>query len=139
MRRILAVAAVGMALLGCASAGPGRAKVETLTPPAGTAPAAVKAMEEGNRLYAAKQWAEAKAQYEAAIAASPNLAEAHYNLGLTFDRLGDKPKAKKHYLEAANLAPGDKVIWDSWPLRKHGDVQAAPKGDSLFTPSKHAY
>lgn len=139
MRRMVMTTAVALALWGCASSGPSQAKPVTLTAPTGTPPAAVKAMEEGNRLYAAKQWAEAKTQYEAAVAASPTLAEAHYNLGLIFDRLGDKPTAKKHYLEAANLAPGDKVIWDSWPLRRHGDVQAGPKGDNLFTPSKHAY
>ncbi|WP_447973979.1 tetratricopeptide repeat protein [Nitrospira sp. Kam-Ns4a] len=135
-RRSLGLVA-GLLVSACAATTP--TSVETLAAPPGTPPAAVKALEEGNRLYAVKQWAQARAQYESAIQAAPGLAEAHYNLALTLDRLGDRPAAKKHYLEAANLAPGHRVIWDSWPLRRHGDVVAPPKGDTLLTPSKHPY
>jgi tetratricopeptide (TPR) repeat protein len=45
---------------------------------------------------------------------------AHYNLAVCLDRLGEKAEAKKHYVTAANLAPGNKVIWDSPPLREIG-------------------
>ncbi len=122
--------------------GCGSARVEferTLKPPAGTPSAAVTAMEEGNRLFAAKQWEPAKARYETAIKTLPSLAEAHYNLALTLEMLKDREGAKKHYIEAANLAPGHKVIWDSPPLRKHGDVisNTPMLDDSYLTPKPH--
>ncbi len=98
-------------------------ETETLSAPTMAEPAAARAMEEGNRLFAAHEWQAAKAQYEGAIQVQPSLAEAHYNLALTLDRLGDPQAARRHYLQAANLAPGHKVIWNSPPLRRHGDVQ----------------
>ncbi|MBM4124701.1 MAG: hypothetical protein FJ246_07085 [Nitrospira sp.] len=128
---------MGVVLIGCA-AQPGSKPdvVRTLRAPAGTPPAVVTAMEEGNRLFAARQWAPAKAQYEAVIKTQPTLAEAHYNLALALDALGDRAVAKQHYIEAANLAPGHKVIWDAPPLRKHGQaVMSDPKlNEDFLTP-----
>src|SRR5207249_9219715 len=66
----------------------------------------------------------------------PTLAEAHYNLALVIEILGDGATARRHYIEAANLAPGHKVIWDSPPLRRHGLVDSTPKSDTLTTPSQ---
>ncbi|MGB4893974.1 MAG: tetratricopeptide repeat protein, partial [Nitrospira sp.] len=57
--------------------------------------------------------------YLATIQADQTLAEAHYNLALTLERLGAKAEARKHYVAAANLAPGNKVIWDAPPLRRY--------------------
>ena len=37
-----------------------------------------------------------------------------------------KAGAKPHFIEAANLAPGHKVIWNSPPLRRYGNVPDAP-------------
>ena len=123
MRARLLIALVGMLVCGCAT------MVEpfqtTLDAPPGTAPAAVAAMKEGNRLFEARQWEPAKAQYEAAIKAQPSLAEAHYNLAMVIESLGDEATARKHYIEAANLAPGHKIIWDSPPLRMHGFVEGS--------------
>ena len=108
----------------------------TLKAPPGTPPAAVTAMDEGNRLFADRKWEAAKAQYEAAITAQPALAEAHYNLALVYDVLRADASARKHFIEAANLAPGHKVIWDAPPLRRHGEVNARPKAsDTLFMPA----
>jgi Tfp pilus assembly protein PilF len=76
--KILALVVVGLTLAACAA--PQRAE-RTLHAPAGTDPAIVTIMEEGNRLFKARQFEEAKIQYEAAIKAQPSLAEAHYNLG----------------------------------------------------------
>ena len=42
------------------------------------------------------------------------------------DKRGDQAGAKKHFIEAANLAPGNKVIWNSPPLRRYGNVPDAP-------------
>jgi Tfp pilus assembly protein PilF len=122
------------ALAACASSK--TAADRTLKAPPGPPPAAVTAMDEGNRLFAGRKWEAAKAQYEAAIAVQPALAEAHYNLALVYDVLRDDATARKHFIEAANLAPGHKVIWDAPPLRRHGDVDAHPKAsDTLFMPA----
>ena len=75
-------------------------------------------MADGDRLASAKDWAAAAKAYERATAAQPELAEAHYNLAVCLDRMGERAEAKKHYVTAANLAPGNKVIWDSPPLRE---------------------
>jgi Flp pilus assembly protein TadD len=74
-------------------------------------------LDRGNALYADQKWAEAEQVYRQTIAAEPTLAEAHYNLATALYREGNKVEAKKHYMEAANLAPGNKVIWDAPPLR----------------------
>lgn len=111
---------VCLAVLVAGCAAPAKKKVFTLSSPAGTVPAAAAAMDEGNRLFAQGQWAPAKSQYEAAIKTQPTLAEAHYNLALSLDRLGERAAATAHYKEAANLAPGHKVIWDAPPFKQYG-------------------
>lgn len=122
----------GLILAGCATSGEKPPSERTLRPPAGTVPQAAAAVEEGNRLFDSRDWQAAKAQYEAAIQAQPTLAEAHYNLGQTLIKLGDKETAKHHYIEAANLAPGNKVIWNSPPLRKHQVGDSPFKKDKSF-------
>jgi tetratricopeptide (TPR) repeat protein len=69
----------------------------------------------------------AKSEFLAAVAEGPKCAEAHYNLGLTLTYLGAKDEAREHFLEAANLAPGNQVIWDSPVLRPYGDPQKEKK------------
>lgn len=88
-----------------------------LQAPAEVSPAVAAQLERGNGLFAAQKWAEAEQVYRQTIVAEPTLAEAHYNLATTLYRTGNKVEAKKHYMEAANLAPGNKVIWDAPPLR----------------------
>lgn len=118
MNRMLCLL-VGMVLAGCSSQS--TVVLRPLAAPPGMASDAVARLDEGNKLFTAQDWPGAKAAYLQSIAAQPTLAEAHYNLGLTLDRLGDKAEAKKHYFEAANLAPGNKVIWDAPPLRKRAE------------------
>ncbi len=96
-------------------------------------------MEEGNRLFAAHQWEAAKKEYEGAIEIQPSLAEAHYNLGLALMRLGDPNEARHHFLEAANLAPGNKVIWNSPPLRRHGNVQTKAEAEATESGGGHSH
>ena len=95
----------------------------TLNAPIGINSSASAAMSEGNQRFAEGRWGAAKTLYEQAIQAQPDLAEAHYNLGLVYERLGDRQQARHYYIEAANLAPGHKTIWDSPPLKRHGNVQ----------------
>ncbi len=103
---------------GCAS--PAKVPTTILASPADTSAKAAVAMTEGDRLFRSSDWAGAAQAYQAAAALQPTLAEAHYNWAVSLDRMGSKADAKKHYLEAANLAPGNKVIWDSPPLRETG-------------------
>lgn len=124
--RTIGIVVVSLILLaGCA----GKQKtVDVLAAPPGTVSAAAAAVDEGNRLFRMNRFAEARAQYEAALSAQPNLAEAHYNLARSLDYLGDPAGARSHYLEAANLAPGHKIIWDSPPLRGYGqEAETMPK------------
>ena len=59
------------------------------------------------------------------------MAEAHYNLALTLVSQGSREEAEHHFIEAANLAPGHKVIWDSPPLRPYGSPRLLPKEEDL--------
>lgn len=69
----------------------------------------------------------AKEEFLIAVEEGPKCAEAHYNLGLALTYLGEKEEARKHFIEAANLAPGNQVIWDSPALRPYGEPQKEKK------------
>jgi tetratricopeptide (TPR) repeat protein len=102
-----------MVNLGCQST----PKRTVLAAPAGTNAAASRHNDEGIQAYQQQQWERAKQHFDEAIAASPEFAEAHYNLGMTLYRLKAMPEGDAHFIKAANLAPGNKVIWDAPPLR----------------------
>ena len=110
--------------LGCASKKP--APLTVLDPPSNTSPQVQAFFTEGKRLFHAGRWGGARQQYEQAVQAQPDLAEAHYNLGLAMNHMGDSAGAKPHFIQAANLAPGHKVIWNSPPLRRYGNVPDKP-------------
>lgn len=109
---------------GCASDKP--APLATLAPPPNVDSQVLPLFTEGNRLFREGQYEAARQQFQSAVQQQADLAEAHYNLALSMDRMGDQAGAKKHYIEAANLAPGNKVIWNSPPLRRYGNVPDAP-------------
>ena len=115
----------GLVFIGACSS-TGKVKDAALKAPGGSKPEAASAVKAGNQAFAAGQWAVAKQQYEKAIGVQKTLAEAHYNLALTLDRLGQRKQAEAHYTEAANYAPGHPVIWNSRIYRRYGDV--APSG-----------
>jgi len=77
--------------------------------------------------YKERRFEPAKAEFLMAVSDGPKCAEAHYNLGLALTYLGEKEKARTHFLEAANLAPGNPVIWDSPALRPYGEPQKEKK------------
>ncbi len=110
--------------LGCASDKP--APLMVLDPPTYTSADVQALILEGNRLFREGRWEGARQQFQVAVQQEPNLAEAHYNLALAMDRMGNRDGAKPHYIEAANLAPGHKVIWNSPPLRRYGNVPDKP-------------
>ncbi|HKW86751.1 MAG TPA: tetratricopeptide repeat protein [Nitrospiraceae bacterium] len=82
--------------------------------------AVVTSTQLGTLAYQSGQYLEAKTQFEQAVAGAADSAEAHYNLGLALFALGETDQAREHFIEAANLAPGNKVIWDSPALRPFG-------------------
>lgn len=92
-----------------------------LSAPTGVIATAAQHNEEGILAYKQNRWAEAQQHFEAAISAASHLAEAHYNLGKTLYKLKAFKEGDGHFIEAANLAPGNKVIWDS-PALKHVTV-----------------
>ena len=114
---------VGMMFLAGCSSTPQPVKQPTLSAPTIVSQAARVAISEGNRLFASGRYQAAKMQYEKAIQAQKTVAEAHYNLALTLDYMGKRDEARPHYMEAANLAPGHQVIWNSPVLRRYGDVK----------------
>jgi Tfp pilus assembly protein PilF len=79
---------------------------------------------QGTEAYQNKQFTEARTHFQQAVAGAPNSAEAHYNLGLALFALGENDQAREQFIEAANLAPGDKVIWDSPALRQYGSPES---------------
>lgn len=82
---------------------------------------AITLTEQGTQAYQAKQFEEAKGFFGQAMETAPQSGQAHYNYALALNALGDTEAARQHFLEAANLAPGDKVIWDSPALSPFGN------------------
>ena len=95
-------------------------------------PAAASHNKDGLKLFSEGKIDLAGNAFQAALAEDPNMAEAHYNLAITLSSKGSRDEAEQHFLEAANLAPGHKIIWDSPPLRPYGSPRLFPK-DEDFT------
>ena len=89
----------------------------------GNAAQAVTLTEQGTQAYQARQFEQAKQYFSQAVTAAPQSGQAHYNYGLALNALGDVDEARQHFIEAANLAPGDKTIWDSPALHQYGNPQ----------------
>ena len=96
----------------------------------GVKPQAVVLTEQGTQAYQSRQFDDAKNYFSQAVAGAPQSGPAHYNYALALHALGDAEHARAQFMEAANLAPGDKVIWDSPALRPFGD----PKSPKVFKP-----
>jgi len=74
---------------------------------------------EGVGHYKEGHWKTSAKHFKEAIAAGPKLAEAHYNLALTLDKLEDHGGATQHFKEALDLAPDNPKIRDSQILKDH--------------------
>jgi Tfp pilus assembly protein PilF len=111
-----------LALLGAAACSSKRKPLVPLAmTDADAKPQALLLTEQGTQAYNAKQFEEAKNYFEQAVSVVPQSGQAHYNYALALNALGKPEVARQHFLEAANLAPGDKVIWDSPALAPYGD------------------
>ena len=93
----------------------------------GVTPQVVTLTEQGTQAYQAKHFDDAKNYFSQAVAAAPQSGPAHYNYALALHAMGDTEQAHQQFIEAANLAPGDKVIWDSPALSPYGNVESPKK------------
>jgi Tfp pilus assembly protein PilF len=98
----------------------------------GVKPQAVMLTEQGTQAYQAKQFNDAKNYFSQAVAEAPQSGPAHYNYALALNNVGETEQARQHFMEAANYAPGDKVIWDSPALRPYGNTESPTK--KLYPP-----
>ncbi len=74
---------------------------------------------EGVEHYGKGHWDIAKDHFQQAVAADANLAEAHYNLALTLDKMGDHGEATRHFQMALDHGAGNPAIKDSGILKAH--------------------
>jgi len=93
----------------------------------GVKPQVLTLTEQGTQAYHARQFDDAKRYFSQAMTEAPQSGPAHYNYALALYALGDTEEARQQFMEAANLAPGDQVIWDSPALRPYGDPEAPKK------------
>lgn len=114
-RGVVVVLLIGVATA-CAADRPAPPS-QILPPPQTTSVTAASYMTDGVRYFMVGDWAQAAQAFQRAVEAQPDLAEAHYNLAVSLDHSGQAAEAKKHYVLAANLAPGNKVMWDAPPFR----------------------
>ncbi len=132
--KYLSMLGVILLLVGAVACSKSRAKpLVPLALESGVKPQAVILTEQGTQAYQARQFDDAKNFFSQAVAAAPQSGPAHYNYALALNVLGDKEQARQQFMEAANLAPGDKVIWDSPALSPFGDPQS-PKKNKLYPP-----
>lgn len=118
----LVIALVLVGMVGCSKSKPKPLVPLALEP--GTKPQAVALTEQGAQAYQGKQFDEAKTYFAQAVTAAPESGPAHYNYALALYALGETEQARQHFLDAANLAPGDKVIWDSPALHQFGNPES---------------
>jgi Tfp pilus assembly protein PilF len=121
---VLAILLVLAGFTGCSSTPKAKPLVPLALMDGGGKAQAITLTEQGTQAYQAKQFEEAKGFFGQAMAAAPQSGQAHYNYALALNALGDTEAARQHFLEAANLAPGDKVIWDSPALSPFGNPSA---------------
>ena len=75
--------------------------------------------DEGVGHYKQGHWDVATDWFKKAVKADANLAEAHYNLALSLDKMGKHEDATAAFKKAAELAPANPAIKDSAILKKH--------------------
>ena len=74
---------------------------------------------EAIKYYKKSDWKEAEKHFWKAVNADKDLAEAHYNLALTLDKLGRHSMASDEFKRALDLAPKNWAIANSKILKLH--------------------
>ena len=113
---------------------------------------AIKEHKEGTRLMLEKKYREAIVFLKKAIALNPEFSEAYYNLGLSYERLGEYKDSIKNLNEALKRSPDNPNAYYAlgyayYQKKKYRDAAdafenaARLKPDNPFTHSKlgHAY
>src|SRR5881397_563783 len=75
--------------------------------------------DEGVGHYKQGHWNVAEGHFRKAIQADAKLAVAHYNLGLTLDKMGKHEAATTSFRKVVELAPPDSPIKESVILKEH--------------------
>jgi len=123
--KFLSVVAACLLLIGMVACSKNKAKpLVPLALEPGAKPEAVTLTEQGTQAYQGRQFVDAKTYFSQAVTAAPQSGQAHYNYAIAVYSLGDTEEARQHFLEAANLAPGDKTIWDSPALHQYGNPKS---------------
>ena len=84
-----------------------------------TSPVASNYNLEGIKHFNSGQWEEATVEFERAVQADANLAEAHFNLALSLHKMGRHDEAKQEFRIAGELAPRSKQIVGASVYRNH--------------------
>lgn len=119
-------------VIGLVQAGHAEGKMEKKITPALEAPAGSAGGEQnaqGIQSYNKKEWKEAEKHFREAVKSDDKLAEAHYNLGLTLNKLGQHKEAKPEFARAAELAPSNPTIANSTMVKGHGKRTKKPVQD----------
>ena len=74
---------------------------------------------EGVRHYQQGHWEVAQEHFQKAVAANADLAEAHYNLALALDKMGNHGDAAKQFQMALDHGADNPGIKDSGILKAH--------------------
>jgi Tfp pilus assembly protein PilF len=74
---------------------------------------------EGIEHYGKGHWDVAKKHFTEAAKADPESAEAHYDVALVLDKMGDHGGATEHFKKAYELGKSNPQIQDSDILKKH--------------------
>lgn len=74
---------------------------------------------EGVTHYQQSHWDVAQEHFQKALAENAKLAEAHYNLALALDKLGNHGEATNHFKTALELGSDNPAIKDSGILQAH--------------------
>ena len=88
-----------------------------LSAPPGSNATAAQHNADGIAHYEMEHWSIAKDHFASAVEADPNLAEAHFNLGLALNKLNLQSEATTHFKKAAELAPANSAIVQSSAYR----------------------
>lgn len=124
------VALLGMVLVLVSAAACSKSKAKLLMPLAlepGAPSQAVSLNEQGVQAYRARDFDAAKSYFSQAVTAAPQSGPAHYNYALALNALGETEAARRQFLDAADYAPGDKIIWNSPALSPYGNPETEEK------------
>jgi Tfp pilus assembly protein PilF len=119
----LAIWSIVLALVGMTACSQKRKPLVPLALDGEVKSQAMALTEQGTQAFQAQQYEDAKRYFEQAVSAAPQSGPAHYNYALALNALGDSEVARQHFMQAADLSPGDKIIWDSPALSPYGNPE----------------